>query len=260
MAKKLLTSDTKLDWIRDTRSGVNKSTLEKGSPKADKPAGKSTTKNTTTKKGLRAEPATKTKGTGKKAEVRKAVKSGMTASKVASVKKRTGSVKTSLVAPPPIKPIEKKTKERSKPRPVPKHEALHEALNDSQANASLSYQVFEEPVNLTEETSIPQEEISIPMEEASMPVEEASTPIEEMPLLMDEIPFSPEEVPAEKKILGKLLYLASIAALVCAAIFLPERYSMLVFLGFIFIALIEVSYRVGEQYHLLKSIAENRNN
>jgi hypothetical protein len=54
-----------------------------------------------------------------------------------------------------------------------------------------------------------------------------------------------------------LVYLASIAALLAAAIFVPEPYGILVFLGFIFIALVEILFRMGNQYHLLKAISEN---
>lgn len=49
---------------------------------------------------------------------------------------------------------------------------------------------------------------------------------------------------------------ASLIMLTLAAIFLPERYSILIFLGFIFMALFEISDRLRRHHDYHKATAE----
>jgi hypothetical protein len=58
---------------------------------------------------------------------------------------------------------------------------------------------------------------------------------------------------------GRVHYWLSIVALICVAIAVPDRYSTLIFLGFIFIILMEISYRIGQQIYLNRVSAENMN-
>jgi hypothetical protein len=221
MAKKLLISDNKLGWIRDTSSGISKSPVDKIIVKTEKPAAPSMTP----KKSLPAETAIEATGTEHRTEPRKILKA-KAASKMAHTPKRPLAAKTSLIAPPPIKPLDRMPPKQQKTEPAPQPKTVH----DSQADASLSYQTYEA---------------------ALAPIEKkTSAPIAETPLTL-------KESPTENNMPSKLRYLISVAALISAVMFLPERYSLFVFLGFIFIALIEVSYRLGKQYNLLKSISEN---
>jgi hypothetical protein len=58
---------------------------------------------------------------------------------------------------------------------------------------------------------------------------------------------------------GRVHYWLSIVALICVAVAVPDRYSTLIFLGFIFIILMEISYRIGQQIYLNRVSAENMN-
>jgi len=224
MSKKLLISENKLGWIRDTSIGIDKSPVDKIFVNPEKPAAQSMV----TKKSLPAETAAKATGTGHRTEARKTSKP-KAASKPAHTPKPPLAAKTSLVMPPPIKPLDRMPPKQHKTEPAPQPEAVL----DSQANASLFYQMYEA---------------------APAPIEKkTSAPIAEAPLTL-------EEIPSEHNMPSKFRYLISVAALISAVMFLPERYSLFVFLGFIFIALLEVSYRLKKQYHLLKSISDNRSN
>jgi hypothetical protein len=224
MAKKLLISDNKLGWIRDTRSGVDKSPVDKIAIKTEKLATPSGTK----KKSLLPEALIKATETVHKAEARKPSKP-KAASKIVHAPKRPLAVKTSLVAPPPIKPLDRTPQKRQKIELAPQPETAHEP----NTKASLFHQTYEAAL--------------VPI------VEKPSIPIAEIPLTL-------KEAPTENQTLSKLPYLLSIVALICAAMLLPERYRIFVFLVSIFIVLMGVLYRLGKQYRLLKSISESRSN
>jgi hypothetical protein len=230
MAKKLLISDTKLGWIRDTRSGADKSPGDKIITKTEKPA----TKGTPSKKSLLPEALIKATETINKTEARKP--STLKApSKMARTPKHSIAAKASMVESPPIKPLDRTPGKRLKIELAPQPEKIELApqpqiAHEPRATPSLFHQTYEA----------------------------ALTPIVEKPSMpIAEIPFTPKEAPAEKQTLSKLPYLLSIVALISVAMLLPERYRAFVFLGSIFIALMEVSYRVRKQYRLLKSISES---
>jgi hypothetical protein len=67
------------------------------------------------------------------------------------------------------------------------------------------------------------------------------------------IPATPDKRP------GKLYYALAIVTLMCVAVLVPQQYSVLIFLGFIFVILMEVSYRLTQQYYLNKSTSESMN-
>jgi hypothetical protein len=232
MAKKLLISNTKLGWIRDTRSGADKSPGDKIIVKTDKPANQITTE----KKSLLPEALIKATETINKPEARRSSKP-KAPSKMARTPKHPIAGKTSMVESPPIKPLDRAPRRQQKIELAPQPEKTELApplqiAHDPHAMPSLFLQTYEAAL--------------API------VEKPSVPIAE-------IPFTPKEAPAEDKTLSKLPYLLSIVALISVALLLPERYRIFVFLGFIFIALLEVSYRVRKQNRLLKSISENEN-
>ncbi len=68
----------------------------------------------------------------------------------------------------------------------------------------------------------------------------------------------PNVAPAPKKP-GMIHYWLALVALACVAITVPERYTVPIFLGFIFVMLAEISYRLGQQYYLNRLNAENMN-
>jgi hypothetical protein len=232
MAKKLLISDTKLGWIKDTRSGADKSPGDKIIAKAEKPAAQSTT----AKNSLLPEALIKATETVNRTEAKKPSKP-KAASKIGRTPKHPLDVKTSLVASSPNKPLDRTPRKRQKIEPEPQLEEIElapqpEIAHESQAKASLFHQTYEA----------------------------ALAPIVEKPAVpIAEIPFTPKEALTEEPTLNKLPYVLSIVALISVALLLPERYRIFVFLGFIFIALLEVSYRVRKQYCLLRSISESRN-
>ena len=58
---------------------------------------------------------------------------------------------------------------------------------------------------------------------------------------------------------SKYHYWIAVIALICVAVSVPERYSVLIFLGFIFVVLLEISYRLGQQHLLNRAAQENLN-
>jgi hypothetical protein len=54
-------------------------------------------------------------------------------------------------------------------------------------------------------------------------------------------------------------YWLSVIALICVAFTVPDRFATITFLGFIFVILMEISYRLAQQYLLNKETAENIN-
>ena len=69
---------------------------------------------------------------------------------------------------------------------------------------------------------------------------------------------APNIAPAPKKP-GMIHYLLALVALICVTVAVPERYTVPIFLGFIFVILAEISYRLGQQYYLNRLNAENMN-
>jgi hypothetical protein len=288
MAKKLLISDNKLDWIKNTSVGTPKPATAKKSPivkkttvakkteapkkievakkaetakkpvKAAKPKIKSVPK-----KSVQPETPNKTTTTEtrKKTVVVKASQPN-TGLKAAGVPKRPLAPLKSPATSPIIKAIAH-TKERKKTKP---NQVIKGTIIPNPP-ASMSLDDYEDSAEAMTVRSMPKEESIIRTKMTATLSEAGSTKRMAVPSItrenasmpIDEIPLPADSLPQENKISGKVLYLLSIAALICAAIFLPERYSMLVFLGFIFISIIVVSFRVAEQQRLIKSIKENRN-
>ncbi len=210
MAKKVLMTDNKLSWIRDTTADDVKPSPER-KPKAENLPGKKSVEEKSTK--TVEEKSTKTKVATKEPVSKLAARHP---AKHETAPKPNTPTKRPQSAPVQTKhmdtqPAEQQKVEQDKPLPHPSQ--------DTHADIPPSYHAYSTPAGPTEE--------------------------------------SPMIVLAENKKQGKLLYYVSIVALLCVAIFFPERYSIFVFLGFIFIALIEISYRVGAQYHLLKTMSEN---
>jgi hypothetical protein len=65
-----------------------------------------------------------------------------------------------------------------------------------------------------------------------------------------------EPLSARPKRPGMVHYWLALVALICVAVTVPERYGALIFLGFIFVILIEISYRVGQHYYQARTNAE----
>jgi hypothetical protein len=231
MAKKLLLSDTKLGWIRDTRGGADKLPEDKTIAKTAKPAVQAPV----VKKGLLPDALIRATEAANKTETPRTAKSKAAARKSGN-SKRPSAARAALAETSPINPIDKTTRKRQKIEPEPQIEKIELAPqpdieHESKAKASLFHQTYEA----------------------------ALAPIVEKPAVpIADIPFTPKEPPSEHPMPSKLPYALSIAALISLALLMPERYRIFVFLGFIFVALLEVSYRVRKQHRLIKSISENR--
>jgi hypothetical protein len=221
-----------LGWIRDTRSGSDKTPVDKIIIETEKPAAQSRK----AKKSLLPEELIKATETMNKPEARKPSKPKAT-SKIARTPKQPLAAKTSMATPPLVKPLDSPPGKQQKIELAPQPEKINlapepEIAHEPHAKASLFHQTYEA----------------------------ALAPIVKEPYVpVAESPFTPKEIPTESQTLSKLPYLLSIVALLSLAMLLPERYRIFVFLGFIFIALLEVSYRVRKQYRFLKSISESRN-
>ncbi|MBA4417451.1 MAG: hypothetical protein C0392_06035 [Syntrophus sp. (in: bacteria)] len=77
------------------------------------------------------------------------------------------------------------------------------------------------------------------------------------PTYATEIDETAETKQAGNKKQSMLRYWLSLAALICVAFTVPEPYKTRIFLGFILLILVEISYRVGEYYHQQKTISDN---